>query len=85
MSPAPPSAADLHEKVVTFPDNFLLIDLCGEYDRNLAEIEQALGVQILRRGNELAIIGDADAMEHASQILSALYHRLEQGRSLDRG
>ncbi|MEM6375861.1 MAG: phosphate starvation-inducible protein PhoH, partial [Pseudomonadota bacterium] len=47
LSPAQPSSAELLEKVVTFPDNFLLIDLCGEYDRNLAEIEQALGIQIL--------------------------------------
>ncbi|MEM9909969.1 MAG: PhoH family protein [Pseudomonadota bacterium] len=85
VSPAPPNTSDLHEKAVTFPDNFLLIDLCGEYDRNLAEIEQALGVQILRRGNELAIIGEAEASEHAGQVLSALYHRLEQGRGLDRG
>lgn len=85
VSPAPPSSSDLLEKVVTFPDNFLLIDLCGEYDRNLAEIEQALGIQILRRGNELAIIGEADAAETASDVLSALYQRLEQGRSVDRG
>ena len=40
-----------------FPDNRLLIDLCGQYDRNLAQIEQALGVQILRRGNHLAVHG----------------------------
>ena len=85
VSPAPSSSSDLLEKVVTFPDNFLLIDLCGEYDRNLAEIEQALGIQILRRGNELAIIGEADAAETASDVLSALYQRLEQGRSVDRG
>ncbi|MEM6578176.1 MAG: PhoH family protein [Pseudomonadota bacterium] len=84
-SPASPTSDDLHEKVVTFPDNFLLIDLCGEYDRNLAEIEQALGVQILRRGNELAIIGEAEAADHAGHVLSALYQRLEQGRGVDRG
>ncbi|MEM7074079.1 MAG: PhoH family protein [Pseudomonadota bacterium] len=77
--------AGLHEIVVEFPDNFLLIDLCGEYDRNLAEIEQALGVQILRRGNQLAVIGEAEAADAARDVLSALYQRLEQGRSVDRG
>ena len=40
--------------LVEFPDNRLLIDLCGDYDRNLAAIEQQLEVQILRRGNHLA-------------------------------
>ena len=29
----------LSEALVEFPDNRLLIDLCGEYDRNLTEIE----------------------------------------------
>ncbi|MEM8632855.1 MAG: PhoH family protein [Pseudomonadota bacterium] len=81
----PDSPAGLHELVIEFPDNFLLIDLCGEYDRNLAEIEQALAVQILRRGNQLAIIGEPDAATAARDVLSALYQRLEQGRSVDRG
>ena len=41
-----------------FSDNKLLIDLCGEFDKNLAEIEQKLSVQIVRRGNELNLFGD---------------------------
>ncbi|MEO1138248.1 MAG: PhoH family protein [Pseudomonadota bacterium] len=76
---------DIHETVVEFPDNFLLIDLCGEYDRNLAEIEKSLAVQILRRGNQLAIIGDADASNTARDVLLALYQRLEEGRSVEHG
>ena len=39
-----PDANSAHEALLEFPDNRLLIDLCGEYDRNLAEIEQKLGV-----------------------------------------
>ena len=35
------ASAQVHEECVEFPDNFLLIDLCGEHDRNLAEIENA--------------------------------------------
>jgi phosphate starvation-inducible PhoH-like protein len=68
-----------------FPDNFLLIDLCGEYDRNLTTIEDRLGVQILRRGNQLAVIGEADARQDAAQVLQALYSRLEAGRALEAG
>ena len=37
---------------VEFPDNRLLIDLCGPYDANLSQIEKALGVQIVRRALE---------------------------------
>jgi len=54
----PPAVTpDIAETVIEFPDNFLLIDLCGAHDRNLARIEDMLGVQILRRGNRLAVVG----------------------------
>ncbi|SLN51184.1 PhoH-like protein [Roseovarius albus] len=76
---------ELHETVIEFPDNRLLIDLCGEYDRNLTEIEQNLGVQILRRGNQLAVMGPTDAVEEGAQVLQALYERLEDGRSVEHG
>ncbi len=72
----------LSDALVEFPDNRLLIDLCGEYDRNLTEIETRLGVQILRRGNQLAIHGDRDAQADAREVLMALYQRLEQGKSV---
>jgi len=73
------------EALLEFPDNFLLIDLCGEYDRNLTTIEEKLDVQILRRGNQLAVIGDDDARQEATQVLQALYSRLEAGRTLEPG
>ena len=82
-----PPATDLtalSERLIDFPDNRLLIDLCGEYDRNLAEIETKLGVQILRRGNELAVIGEEDATAEAVEVLNALYTRLEAGREVGR-
>ena len=43
--------------VLEFPDNRLLIDLCGAYDAHLAAIEKALEVQIIRRGNQLSVLG----------------------------
>ena len=73
------------ETRIEFSDNRLLIDLCGEYDRNLAEIEAALGLQILRRGNELLLMGDAGARASGRDILQALYQRLESGRGLEPG
>ncbi|WP_428511489.1 PhoH family protein [Roseovarius sp.] len=77
--------SDILETVVEFPDNFLLIDLCGEYDRNLAEIEKKLGVQILRRGNQLAVIGEPEQAKEARDVLLALYQRLEEGRTVEHG
>jgi phosphate starvation-inducible protein PhoH and related proteins len=70
----------LGEMLVEFPDNRLLIDLCGQYDRNLAHIEQAFGVTIARQGNRLMVHGAADAREQAGAALTELYERLEEGR-----
>ncbi|MDQ2089501.1 PhoH family protein [Marimonas arenosa] len=84
--PDVPSDPDvLAEHLIEFPDNRLLIELCGEYDRNLAEIEQKLGVQILRRGNQVAVIGDAASAGEAISVLTALYERLESGRNIESG
>ena len=74
-----------NEVLVEFPDNRLLIDLCGEFDRNLADIEQKLEVQIVRRGNQLLVIGEPDLRERAVVILKALYERLEGGRAVESG
>ncbi len=80
-----PPANAATETLLEFPDNFLLIDLCGEYDRNLTTIEDRLGVQILRRGNQLVVIGEVEASKDAVQVLQSLYNRLEAGRALEAG
>lgn len=81
----PPTPDELQETTLEFPDNRLLIDLCGEFDRNLAQIEHKLSVQILRRGNQLAVIGEDAARTEAAAVLESLYQRLEAGRSIDPG
>jgi len=81
----PTNAGDVHETLLEFPDNRLLIDLCGEFDRNLAQIEHKLGVHILRRGNQLAVVGEGDARGRAAVVLQELYGKLEAGRGIDAG
>ena len=80
MTAATPTADPV---VLEFPDNRLLIDLCGAYDAHLAAIEKALEVQIIRRGNQLSVLGDADAAQQAGQLLNMLYARLEGGRAVE--
>ena len=55
----PPNPDDPSDTLLEFPDNRLLIDLCGELDRNIVQIESRLGVAIHRRGNHLALHGPA--------------------------
>ena len=82
----PPQTSNAaHEALIEFPDNRLLIDLCGEYDRNLAEIEKKLSVQILRRGNQLAVLGEDEMRRQAVDVLQSLYSRLEAGRQVEPG
>ena len=81
-----PSTKDgLKDSLIEFPDNRLLIDLCGAYDQHLAAIEKALDVQIIRRGNQLAILGSAAGLDEVTEILNALYQRLEAGRTIVSG
>jgi phosphate starvation-inducible PhoH-like protein len=79
----PPRPDDVIDTSIEFPDNRLLIDLCGQFDRNLAQIEHALGVHILRRGNRLQLVGGREAREQAGMVLRGLYERLESGRGVE--
>ena len=86
QNPTSPSTKDgLKDSIIEFPDNRLLIDLCGAYDQHLAAIEKALDVQIIRRGNQLAILGSAAGLDEVTEILKALYQRLEAGRTIEPG
>lgn len=81
----PPVQDDLGETVLEFSDNRLLIDLCGAFDRNLAQVEESLKVQIVRRGNLLGIMGQQDPRERAVDVLQDAYQALEAGKELDAG
>jgi phosphate starvation-inducible PhoH-like protein len=68
-----------------FADNKLLPALFGAHDRNLARIEQALGVTLSSRGNELAIDGTPTQVEAAEAVLRSLHDRLVQGQQVGHG
>jgi len=84
LTPASSQAGKV-ENSFEFPDNRLLIDLCGEFDSHLAQLEKLLSVQIVRRGNQLVVGGEGAAASKAAQVLQALYQRLETGKSVDTG
>ena len=67
-----------------FDDNRLLPLLFGEYDQNLARIEQQLGVSLVSRGNQVAISGPAESVDAARETLNVLYLRLKRGQPVDR-
>ena len=81
----PTTSDDVLETRLEFPDNRLLIDLFGEFNRNLTQIEDALSVQIVHQGNQLAVFGEAPSVAKAAEVFEALYQRLEAGREITPG
>ncbi|MFT5799017.1 MAG: phosphate starvation-inducible PhoH-like protein, partial [Candidatus Azotimanducaceae bacterium] len=73
------------EARVEFPDNRILIDVCGEFDSNLATVEAALDVQIIRRGNTIVVMGEEASRDRTLEILNALYDRRTAGRDVEAG
>ncbi len=73
---------DAPETRLEFPDNRLLIELFGEFNRNLTQIEAALDVQLVHQGNQLVVFGEAASQAKASEVLHALYARLESGKGV---
>lgn len=69
---------------VEFEDNRLLPAVFGQHGRNLARIEQRLGVSLNNRGNLVTISGPVDAVEAARNALDRLYDSAGRGHQVDR-
>ena len=61
----PAGASDMAHIALTFDNNKLASALYGQFDENLARLEQKLGVDIRSKGNQLTIKGDPTAAEQA--------------------
>jgi len=67
---------------LAFEDNRLVCALYGEYDQNLALIEQKLGLEAIPRGNHVSLRGPSSAIDQGRRVLITLYDMLEQGHDL---
>lgn len=65
---------------IVFPDNGLLAELCGQFDGNLAYIENSIEAELTHRGNVITVIGDEK--ELGFKILDVLYYRSLNGKSV---
>jgi phosphate starvation-inducible protein PhoH and related proteins len=78
----PPGASDMAHIVLTFDNNKLASALYGQFDENLARIEQKVGVDIRPRGNQLSIKGSPSGAEQARRALDYLYDLVQKGHEL---
>ncbi|WP_420960421.1 PhoH family protein [Brucella sp. IR073] len=82
LKTAPAGASDMAHIVLTFDNNRLASALFGQFDENLARIEQKLGVDVRSKGNQLSIRGGPEATEQARRTLDHLYSLLQKGHEL---
>jgi phosphate starvation-inducible PhoH-like protein len=68
---------------LAFEDNRLAAQLYGDFDQNLALIEQRLSVTATPRGNHLMLKGAASQVDQARRVLESLYGMLEEGKAID--
>jgi len=77
--------SDTTDLEMAFEDNRLASQLYGEFDQNLALIEQKLGVRANTRGNHVMLSGSAINVDQARRTLESLYAQLEDGQDISIG
>ena len=70
---------------LSFDNQSLLGALFGQFDANLVQVENRLGVFISARGNELHLEGPEDSVARARDVLRTMYDKLAVGQDLDAG
>ncbi|HEY8604136.1 PhoH family protein [Tsuneonella suprasediminis] len=83
--PAPLRESRRARAELSFEDQSLLGPLFGQFDANLVQVENRLGVFISARGDRILIEGSTDSVARARDTLNAMYDRLARGEDLDTG
>ena len=60
-----------------------LITVFGSFDENVRRIEEALGVRIVSRGDDLKVTGDEEMADKAVRTLEALLQLAAKGETID--
>ncbi len=70
---------------IEFDEPSVLGALFGQFDANLVQIENRLGVYISARGNRIQIEGGEDEVARCREVLKGMHQRLIGGQELDSG
>ncbi len=60
-----------------------LISVFGSFDENIVRIEEAFCVNIINRGNELKISGEAEAVDKSARAMEGLLALASKGETID--
>ncbi|WP_114520327.1 PhoH family protein [Altererythrobacter sp. ZODW24] len=83
--PANDAAEERASVELTFDDQSLLVPLFGQFDANLVQVENRLGVFVAARGNKVLIEGPEEAVGRARDVLDAMREKLSMGQEIDAG
>lgn len=84
----PPTSDDSRNRAraeISFDQEAMLGALFGEFDANLVQLENRLGVFIAARGNKVQIEGGEDGVARARDVLKSMHDKLLTGQDLDSG
>ena len=84
-SPSPQREIRRARAELSFEDQSLLVPLFGQFDANLVQVENRLGVFIAARGDKVQIEGPEDSVARARDVIQTMYDRLARGQDLDSG
>jgi phosphate starvation-inducible PhoH-like protein len=70
---------------IIFEDNGAIMELYGEHNENLKEIENIFGVSIYSRGGKITIKGASKAVESSTKFLNQIYNVITKGYKLELG
>ena len=77
--------AKAHSQTISFEDNRQLAILLGEFDSNLAIIEERLNIEAVIHGNLITLSGTDEQCQMAAEVLQHLYERISKGDDLTPG
>ena len=86
IRPKSPEAAPKRARAeLEFDEPAVLGALFGQFDANLVQLENRLGVYLGARGNRIQIEGAEDAVARAREVLKGMHQRLLSGLEIDTG
>ncbi len=72
----------MYEQVVSFERMEQAVGLFGSFDENIRQVEQKFAVEVVSRGSELKVIGEAENVAKAVRAINGLLTLLNKGEEL---
>lgn len=72
----------MFEQVISFERMEQAVGLFGSFDENIRQVEKAFSVEVISRGSELKVTGDAENVSKAVRAINGLLTLINKGEEL---